>query len=287
MDHIRNLMGQAGNPPSGSQSESTSKQSAPTGGITSRGGKFLPQPENACRKCGGTGFFRRDVPLSDPNFGKLIKCTDPSHSAMRVSTLSSLTQMHPDDVKIRLSDIGEVDGNAEMLKGCRKMLKTPRGWLYIWGGPGNAKSIALRAMCNHLALQGFYPVVYIKFSRLVEIMRRAASSQVAKGRHFEKHGSLELWDNGTIDTFDRLLMIPVLAIEEFDKARMTEFAQEFRFDFLDSRYEQGIRGETITMFASQDPPEALPAPLASRINSGKFIVVENVAGDARQSESWE
>jgi DNA replication protein DnaC len=174
-----------------------------------------------------------------------------------------------------------------MLDACERMLQNPRGWLYIHGGPGNAKSIALRAMCNHLALAGFYPVVYIKFSRLVEIVRRANAAQYAKSKHFQTTGSLELWDNGYLDTFERLLKIRVLAIEEFDKARMTEFAAEFRFDFLDDRYEQALRGETITMFASQDSPLSLPAPLASRVNSGKFIVVENTEGDARPGESWE
>jgi DNA replication protein DnaC len=195
--------------------------------------------------------------------------------------------MHPADTKLRLSDITRMPGNEKMLEACKRMLKSPRGWLYIWGGPGNAKSIALRAMCNHLSLAGFQPMVYIKFTRLVETMRRANAAQYAKAKHFQTAGNLELWDNGFIDAYERLLKIKVLAIEEFDKARMTEFAQEFRFDFLDDRYEQAIRGETITMFASQDSPETLPAPLASRINSGKFIVVENTEGDARRQESWD
>lgn len=180
-----------------------------------------------------------------------------------------------------------MEGNEAMIDACKRFLKSPKGWLYLHGESGNAKSIALRAMCNHLTLMGFSPVVYIKFTRLTEIVRKAQSAQYAKASHFEKQGNLETFDHGYIDIYDKLLMIKVLAIEEFDKARITAFTEEFRFDFLDDRYEQAIKGETITMFASQSSPSELPAPLASRINSGKFIVVENTAGDARPSEKWQ
>lgn len=241
-----------------------------------------------CPECGGQGYIGYDVPPGHPRFGKVTRCQNPVHTDNRqAAKLSSLSQMHPDDLDLRLSAIDTVPGNEAMLAACQTMLNNPRGWLYLWGGPGNAKSIALRAMCNELAGLGFYPVVYIKFSRLVEIVRRAQAAQYAKREHLKKNGNLDEWDNDYIDTLNRLLKIKVLAIEEFDKARLTEFAQEFRFEFLDERYEQGVRGETITMFASNShPSEFTDSALVSRFTSGKFIIVENKAGDVRQSEQW-
>lgn len=224
--------------------------------------------------------------MGHPDFGRLLRCENPVHGKKRLDKLSSLSQMHPADTGLRLADIDRIPGNEAMISACRKMLESPRGWLYIWGGPGNAKTLALKAMCNHLTEAGYFPVVYIKFSRLVEIVRQAHTAQYAKQKHFRENGNFTEWDNGYIDIFNRLLKIRVLAIEEFDKARMTEFAAEFRFDFLDERYEQGIRGETITLFASQDPPTALPGPLASRISDGRFTVVHNTAGDSRPDEVW-
>lgn len=247
--------------------------------------RSLPQPE--CDICGGAGYFRRDVAVGHPDFGKLIRCENSVHFKQRLHKLSSLSQMHPSDTGLRLSDIDRIPGNETMIAACQKMLESPRGWLYIWGGPGNAKTLALKAMCNHLTEAGYFPVVYIKFSRLVEIVRKANTAQYAKQKHFREYGNFTEWDNSYIDTFDRLLAIRVLAIEEFDKARMTEFAAEFRFDFLDERYEQAVRGETITLFASQDPPTALPAPLSSRMSDGRFVVVKNTAGDSRPDETWE
>lgn len=226
------------------------------------------------------------MPVGHELFGKITRCPNESHQTKQINRLSGLTQMRPEDTQLRLKDIANTPGNEAMLSACQKMLKSPRGWLYIYGDSGNAKSIALRAMCNHLALMGFVPVVYIKFARLVEIMRRAQSAQYAKNAYYAQAGSLELWDNSYIDTFDRLLKIKTLAIEEFDKARITGFVEEFRFDFLDERYEQGIREETITMFVSQLAPDDWPAPIASRFNSGKFLIAENTAGDARPDEKW-
>lgn len=265
-----------------SKSEKTPPPDGPTGSIPNSASKS----PNQCEQCGGKGFFRLDVPVDHARFGKVVPCSNPAHKISELNRLNTLSQMNPKDTRLRLSDIAQNEGNKAMLQACKTFLKDPRGWLYIYGPVGNAKSIALRAMCNHLGLQGFSPVVYIKFGRLVEIMRQSQSAQYAKNQHYQQHGSLELWDNGYIDAFDRLLTIKVLAIEEFDKARITAFAEEFRFDFLDERYEQGIRGETITMFVSQSSPGELPGPIASRINIGKFTVVKNTAGDARPSEKW-
>lgn len=241
-----------------------------------------------CPDCGGMGYVAYDAPIGHPQFGKLTKCLNPAHQDTRLDDkLSRLSDLRPEDLDLRLADIAEMPGNEAMLTACRRMLETPRGWLYLWGAPGNAKSIALRAMCNELAVMGFYPVVYIKFSRLVEIVRQAQAAQYARREHLKKYGNLDEWDNGYEDTKNRLLKIKVLAIEEFDKARVTEFAQEFRFEFLDERYEQGIRGETITLFASNAHPSEFTEPaLVSRFTSGKFIIAQNTAGDARPSERW-
>lgn len=251
--------------------------------------KSPPRPEFECQECKDKGFVWHDVPYGHPKFGKVERCRNPIHRNTRLEDkLSGLSDLRPEDMNLRLSDIAPIPGNEEMLAGCRRMLQNPRGWLYLWGGPGNAKTIALRAMCNELAQLGFYPVVYIKFSRLIEIVRQARAAEFARNEHFKKNGNLDLWDNGYLDTLTRLLKIKVLAIEEFDKAKVTEFVEAFRFDFLDERYEQGIRGETITMFASQyHPSEFTEAPLVSRFTSGKFIIAENKAGDARSSEVWE
>lgn len=226
------------------------------------------------------GFFRVAGVIGGN--GALQKCTNPVHFTGPDRRVGQLCEMDEQDRKIRLSDIRPLPGNKEMLDACRGMLARPYGWLYIHGMYGNAKTVALKAMCNHFRLNGYGPVVYINFSTLADIVREAESMRYSKGAVLQKNGNLELWDNGPIDLFQFLLSIKVLGVEEFDKARLTPIIEEFRFRFLDARYDQAVKGKTITMFASQSAPENLGVgALASRIRHNGFYVAHNTAGDSR------
>lgn len=228
------------------------------------------------------GFFRLNVPVDDPRFGKPIRCQNPVHLARRVSALSSLSTLHPDDLKLRLSNIRAIEGTEAMLEACKRLLKHPYGWLYIYGGSGNAKTVALKALCNHLSLQGYSPVVYIKFTQLVDFVKSGHSEAEARAQYMKQGIDPENWPRlGHLDRINQLKQVKVLAIEEFDKESITGYVERFRFDFLDDRYDQAWRGETITLFAAQSSPDELPDALRSRFSDGRFIRVENKAGDAR------
>jgi DNA replication protein DnaC len=162
------------------------------------------------------------------------------------------------------------------------MIEAPYGWLYLYGGPGNAKSEVLMAIVNELNLAGRGPALYLKFSYLLNRMRAAFAEQDYHHAQARAGLSPEQWQNlGYLERFERLKAVPVLAIDELDKVRLTEFGLEFTFDFLDERYRQAIHGQTVTLFAGQTCPDDLPAPLSSRIYDGRFQVIHNPAGDAR------
>lgn len=108
-----------------------------------------------------------------PGWGKPIKCKNPIHTVNADPKLARLSQLSEADLGLRLSDIAPLPGNQAMLDACKQMINRPWGWLYLYGSYGNAKTVALRAVCNHLSMAGYHPVVYIKFSRLVEIIRAA------------------------------------------------------------------------------------------------------------------
>ena len=161
-----------------------------------------------------------------------------------------------------------------MITAAKKKIETPGGWLYIWGPPGNAKSEALIAIVNEANERGNGPAMYVKFSQIIQHMRDAF---LERDRQVKQPGA----SMGYVDRFNELLAIPVLCIDEMDKARQTEFADEFRFDFLDERYRQGIHGKTTTVFASNTDPAELPMPIYDRIRDGRFLIVYNPAPSAR------
>jgi DNA replication protein DnaC len=188
--------------------------------------------------------------------------------------MAKVSNMLPAELNRSLEDIKPLDGNRAMLAAARKMVSDPFGWLYIWGGPGNAKSEVLIAIVNELNRTGSGPAVYTKFTTLIEYMRDAYSERKKKDNDPDV-------DMGFIARFEKMKAVKVLAIDEMDKARETPFMQDFRFDFLDERYRAALAGQTITLFASNENPATLPEAVWDRVRDGRFKVVENTAPSAR------
>lgn len=221
---------------------------------------------DSCPDCGGLGFFRLDVPPGHRDFGKAIPCDNPFHTPERLNRLAALSNLNAGDLARCLNDIRGDEHNRPMLQAAREMITAPYGWLYIWGGPGNAKTEVLISVVNEVNAAGKGPAMYCTFTDLVNWVREAFRDNA---------------DDGYIGRFRKVLGIKLLAIDEMDKARSTEFADEFRFHFLDERYRQAIRGETALVFASNTDPKLLPLPLWDRVRDGRFKIVHNTAPSAR------
>lgn len=242
----------------------------------------LPEP---CPQCKGAGFFRLDAPAGSRDFGRLIPCDHPSHTSSRLSRLAGLSNLLPVELGKRLRDIRPNGKNREVLDAAKEMIREPRGWwLYLYGKAGNAKSDVLLAVTNETNAAGKGPALYVEFTRLLNWITEANSekdyrSKFLAGGHGQEGGMPE--SMGYIARLDRITSFPVIAIDEFDKARMTDFREEFLFEFLSARWRQAVAGETATLFASQTAPIDWPDPIRSRIEDGRFKVVHNLAGDAR------
>lgn len=244
---------------------------------------MTPTPEKSyslentdtCPNCGGAGFYRLDVPVGHPEFGKPQRCDHPSHNAERVERVAKMSGLDKADMKKRLRDIKVFPGNQAMIEAAQELITDQYGLLFIWGGPGNAKSEALISIVNELRLKG-RATLYTKLSRVIEYMREAYSEHQQREKFGPDSGNL-----GYIDRFERLKKIQVLAIDEMDKIRATPFAEEFCFDFLDERYNSALRGESVTIFASNSDPAEFPPAIYDRLRDGRFRIVHNTAASAR------
>ena len=260
----------------------TSKRGQPT--TSTRAETVSPPLPTNCPDCGGQGFVGYDgVQPGHVLFGKIEPCQNETyHGADRLRRMAKISGLRPQDLNRRLDDINPAEGNEQMLSAARRMIADPRGWLYIHGGPGNAKSEVLKAIVNELNATGQGPAIYLKFSQLLNWMRDAYAEKSNRRRQLSQGVNVgDLENLSYLDRFNRVKAIKGLALDEVDKARMTEFAEEFRFDFFDERYLDAVNGEGWTLFASQTPPSEMPDPLASRFS--EFEIVHNAAGDARPS----
>lgn len=225
------------------------------------------QQNDDCPNCGGSGWLREDVLPSHPKFGKPVRCENPMHYEDRLKRLNQITPPTESDLRKRLEHITESPKNQQMLVAARELVNDPQGWLFIWGGPGNAKTDCLQAIVNELNLKGEGPATYVTLGELLDYIRET-----------QKPNPVEEY----VDRYNRLKGIKVLAIDEMDKTRATEFADEFRFKFLNERYRSAEDGKTVTIFAGNtDPQEFEIAPLYDRFRDGRFKVVENTAPSAR------
>lgn len=267
-----------------SKNGSTSKQEKLTGSTSELERESLTP---ACPDCAGMGFLRANVSPGHPAFGKPIRCPNPAHLKDRARRLAGLSGLSQADMGLRLEQIKATPENKETLRAAWKMAREPKGFFYIWGGPGNAKSDILIGIVNEVNRANLGPAKFLKLSQLINHMREASAERDYRQKQLSGGTSPDSWQNmGYIDLFSRLLEIPVLAIDELDKARLTDFALEFQFDFLDERWRQAVHEKTATIFASQSPPGELPDPVRSRIEDGRFIVIHNTAGDARPDMEW-
>lgn len=234
-----------------------------TAGLVSR----PPAPVLACSVCDGIQFISMgDFEIGDPRFGKTKPCPkcNPRHiqHADRFGMLASDYDLEWDC----LLDLP--DSNAQAIaRQVREVVERGYGGVYLHGGYGMAKTAILKIAAAEWLRSGRHGA-YLLFSDLLDEIR-AGFDKDTSASAYER---LREWSS-----------YPFLAIDELDKARATEFMQETQFRLLDRRYERVTRaGETVTLIASNEPPDSLPPALRSRLSDPRFMTVLELTGrDAR------
>jgi len=289
-----------------------------------------------CPQCGGSGFFRRDVPLDDPDFGKVVPCDNPIHVKNKADYWAQLSQLSPAQLSVTLNKIdvyhrkatvadassfSELNGlqtpesiekmitelglyasnknalnAAKAFLGCHSRnshnnglnapFKCPRGWFYVYGTNGNAKSVMLQALYNALRDEYSMHGLLVSMPRLVNLVREAYTER--QDRESAEPGKFT--PRGKEGRIDAIANLPVLAIDEFDfgdsKAVAISFALEVLQDILNRRYDKACDGTHITLFASNSDPATFPALIVERITDGRFWVVRNTAPSKRPFMKW-
>lgn len=212
-------------------------------------------------------MVRVEYPFGHPMFGKLepCECQYPVIT-MRLQELSRVT---PGERNIRLDDIVADAGpdTLKMVGYAREFLNEPIGILTIYGSSGNAKSTTLLAIINEL-VQARRRAVYVTAFDLFGFVRGAFDRQ-----------------NNVLDesAYDRLKLfenIDVLAIDEFDAVRQTDWITEQVLDLIDTRHRYGLDGICGTVLAMNEF-DVLPPRVCSRLKDGQNKLCVNNDPDMR------
>ncbi|MBI5950190.1 MAG: ATP-binding protein [Chloroflexi bacterium] len=228
-----------------------------------------------CSTCGGTGYYRLDVEFGHPQFGRVIRCECKAREDVeRLNRLSGLTAT---ERRIKLEDI-DTDGlvaTAAMVIACQRFINNPRGIVTIYGGPGNGKTMALQACINAMLDKGV-EAVYITAFDLLSYIREAFTQDRATRL-------LNVNDENAYMRLRRFERIPVLAIDELDKVKVTDWVLEQLTDLIDRRYRKAEDGQGGTLIAMNDDVDSQPSWIASRLK--RYTVIHNEDGDMRPSLS--
>jgi hypothetical protein len=216
-----------------------------------------------CEICEGQGWFRYDVPIHDPEFGRAHLCPNadrwrqPGNARCGISLREAR--------QLTWASIEDTDDILIAVEEIRATLAQGYGWVYLYGGFGTGKTQVLKIAVAE-AMRAGKTAAYVRMAEILDHLREAfqADSKVSE------RSRLEWWAQQ-----------PVLAIDEFDRVRDTGYGEERRFVLLDRRYEQAIRQEGVTLLASNQKPEKLPAYLFDRVQDGRFRVVYLDGGSLR------
>jgi len=213
---------------------------------------FEPEPlltecHPDCEYCHGNGWFVNSKrpgndPIPCPNKGK-----------------------HSGAFQITWDKIDASGAVAKAIKAVKETLQRGSGWVYLYGPPGRAKTMILKAAQNDPAAG--LRVVFTDMLKIMDNLRGAFDYEAGQTelRRRQQH-----W----ID-------IPVLLIDEFDRFKQSEFTVERVYAIMDARYEGALIGKTVTIMASNAAPSTYEPYLRSRLEDGRNIIVRIDGPDVR------
>lgn len=183
-----------------------------------------------CPICHGIGFLRRDVPLGDPDFGRMFICScrqsevsnDIRQRLYRLSNLDALKALTFETFQPRgLPGLGpqQADSLERAYNHSRQFASNLEGWLLLMGGYGCGKTHLAAAVANFAVSLGV-PTLFLTVPDLLDWMRFAYESSET---NFE-------------DRFDEIRNVRLLVLDDFGTQNATPWAQEKLFQIFNYRY---------------------------------------------------
>ena len=183
-----------------------------------------------CPICGGTGYLRQDLPVTDPNFGRLILCSCRERSRAqqdqtrlyRLSNLDAFRDMTFESFNTRgRLGLGETQVNSLELafNQSRQFAQNLSGWLLLTGGFGCGKTHLAAAVANFVVGFGV-PTLFLTVPDLLDWLRYSYDSTETS---FETR-------------FEEIRNVRLLVLDDLGTQNATPWAEEKLYQIINHRY---------------------------------------------------
>lgn len=221
---------------------------------------FACEPD--CPICGGLGYYRLDVPISDHRFGKALVCPTASRLAVQrlkdQGNLDARCGITLDELRFLTWTRSIKHGSQAEKIGERLRFFYQRGYglAAILGMYGQGKTLLLKII-TVAALTDGKLAAYANISDVLDDIRLAYDSPDAMRSLVER---TEWWSE-----------LDVLCLDEMDKLNVTPWAQERLFRLLDMRYTLAIQQKALTVIAANyNSTASFPGYLRSRLEDNRL-----------------
>jgi len=157
-----------------------------------------------------------------------------------------------------------ISDGVKAMQAVKPAYERGNGMIFLWGNYGQAKTLIGKILIA-TALRDGKRAAYANVSSVLDNIRLAFDEQ--------EHKTTEL-----LRRIDWWIKRDVLFLDELDKSNDTPWAQERLFQLLDQRYTLAIRGEALTVLASNSSDGQLDGYLKSRLNDKRLGPVVHLNG---------
>ncbi len=189
---------------------------------------------DVCPICGGIGFVRKDVPIDDPDFGRLTLCVckqnEQNRSAqerlLRMSNLEAFKHMTFQSFSVQ-GRLGLGDEQIQSLQyglnQAQQYAASPRGWLVLMGTYGCGKTHLAAAIANTCVEYGMN-TLFLTVPDLLDWLRYSYDST----------------DTTFEQRFEEIRNVALLVLDDLGAQNATPWAAEKLFQIIDYRYSRKL-----------------------------------------------